>query len=143
MEQVIVNNWAVLFCAVASMAVGATWYSPGVFGNKWMKLAKVKEEKNMPAAKMAVMYGGAFLASLITAYVLAHVTYLSHSYFNYDYVQAAITTALWLWLGLTAARFFVHDSFEGRPRQLTLLTVGHEFLTFLVFGLIIGLMGVN
>lgn len=139
--EVSVNYLAVLLAAVSSMVVGATWYAQGVFGKIWAKLAKVKMDKNDTPSQMAVLFGGVFVASLITAYVLAHVTFLSNHFFGDNFLQNALSTAFWLWLGLTAARIFTHDSFEGRPRKLTLLTAGHELVTLLVMGLIIGLMG--
>ena len=139
--EVSINYLAVLLAAVSSMVVGATWYSQGVFGKTWAKLAKVKMGKNDTPAQMTVLFGGVFVASLITAYVLAHVAFLSNHFFGDNFLQNSLSTAFWLWLGLTAARIFTHDSFEGRPRKLTLLTAGHEFVTLLVMGLIIGLMG--
>ena len=139
--EVSINYLAVLLAAVSSMVVGATWYSQGVFGKTWAKLAKVKMGKNDTPAQMTVLFGGVFVASLITAYVLAHVAFLSNHFFGDNFLQNSLSTAFWLWLGLTAARIFTHDSFEGRPRKLTLLTAGHEFMTLLVMGLIIGLMG--
>jgi hypothetical protein len=96
----------------------------------------------MKPGEMAYMYGSVFVASLITAYVLAHVTFLSNNFFHNSYLQDALTTAFWVWLGFTAVRLFTHDVFEGRRKKLTLLNSAHELVTFLVMGLIIGLMGV-
>lgn len=140
--EVSVNYLAVILAAVGSMVVGASWYAQGAFGKIWAKLAKVKMDKNSSPAQMTMLFGGVFVAALVTAYVLAHVTFLSHHFFNNSFLQDSLTTAFWLWLGLTAARIFTHDSFEGRPRMLTLLTIGHELVTLMVMALIIGLMGV-
>lgn len=140
--EVSVNYLAVLLAAVGSMVVGSIWYAQSVFGKIWIKLAKVKMGKNSQPSQMAVLFGGVFIAALVTAYVLAHVAFLSNHYFGDSFLQNSLSTAFWLWLGLTAARIFTHDSFEGRPRTLTLLTAGHELVTLLVMGLIIGLMGV-
>lgn len=71
---------------------------------------------------------------------MAHVTFLSNAYFGNSYLHDALTTAFWVWLGFTAVRVLTHDLFENRPHKLTLLTVGHELVTFLVMGLIIGLL---
>ena len=35
------NYWAVLVSAVASMTIGALWYSPILFGKIWMNLMKI------------------------------------------------------------------------------------------------------
>jgi hypothetical protein len=83
-----------------------------------------------------------FVLALLTAYILAHVSYLSNSFFHNSFLQDSMATAFWLWLGLTAARIFTHDLFEGRPSKLTLITVSHELVTLLIMGLVIGLVGV-
>ena len=135
-----VNNWAILLAAVSSMVVGSVWYMPAVFGNAWMKLSKAKMDRNMAPAKMAWMYGSVFVASLFTAYILAHVTFLANKFFGNSFLQDALSTAFWLWLGFTAARLYVHDVFEARRKQLTILNAAHELVTVLVMALIIGLL---
>jgi hypothetical protein len=133
-----INYIAVLLAAVSTMVVGSVWYAKGVFGETWRKLVNL-DEKKMQEGAVKVM-SLTFLASLVTAYVLAHVTYLSNSYFGNSFLQDALTTAFWVWLGFTAARMLTHDLFEGRPSQLTLMNLAHELVTFLVMGGIIGLM---
>lgn len=134
-----VNLIAVVAAMISSMVVGATWYSQGVFGKTWMKLAKIKIDKDGPSPLKPMLI--TMLVSLITAYVLAHVAYLSHDYFANSFLQDTLTTAFWMWLGFTAARFVTHDAFEGRPSQLTLINIGNEFVTLMVMGLVIGLIG--
>ncbi len=140
--EVTINYWAVLLAAISSMVVGSIWYMPKVFGDSWMKLSGTKPDKNMSQSKMATMYGLTFVASLVTAYVLAHVAYLSNQFFHHTLLQDALSTAFWLWLGFTAARLLVHDLFEGRRKKLTILNALHELVTVLVMALIIGAMGV-
>lgn len=140
--EVAVNYWAVLLAAVSSMVVGSIWYSQGVFGKPWAKLARIKMDKKVSGPQMTILLGSTFVASLVTAYVLAHVTFLSNKFFGGAFFNTALSTAFWLWLGFTAARVFVHDSFESRPGKLTLMTVSHELVTIVVMALIIGLMGI-
>ena len=137
-----INYWAVLLAAVSSMIVGSLWYMPSGFGKAWMRMTGVKMDKmrgTTPGA-MAWMYGSVFVASLVTAYILAHVTFLANKFFGDSFLQDALSTAVWLWLGFTAARLYVHDTFEGRRKKLTLLNAGHELVTVLMMALIIGLM---
>lgn len=134
-----VNFLAVVLAMLSSMVVGSIWYARGVFGNMWIKLAKVDmsgERRDVwkPILTTAVV-------SLITAYVLAHVAYLSNQFFKNSFLQDTVATALWLWLGFTAARFVTHDAFEGRPAKLTVLNCAHELVTLLLMGLIIGALG--
>lgn len=138
-----VNAWAVLLAALSSMVVGSIWYSPPVFYKPWARMAGVKSDPGkMTAGQMVWMYGSVFVASLLTAYILAHVTYLSNQFFGNSFMQDALTTAFWLWLGFTAMRIFTHDTFEGRRKKLTLLNAAHELVTVLVMALIIGGLGI-
>jgi len=116
------------------------WYMPATFGKYWMKYTGVKMNQKMSSGKMAWMYGSVFVASLITAYILAHVTYLANQFFHNGFLYDALMTAVWLWLGFTAARLYVHDTFENRRKKLTVLNAAHELVTFLVMALIIGLL---
>jgi len=138
--EVQVNIWAVLLAFVSSMVVGSIWYSRGVFGDKWMKLIKL-EKKDIDGKwqkAMAVMV----VASLAMAYVLAHVTYISHAFFGNSFLQDALTTAFWMWLGFQGLRMLMHDTYEQRPPALTWMNIGNSFVTIMLMGLIIGLMGV-
>lgn len=139
--EVSINYVAVLLATLSTMVVGSVWYSKSVFGNMWIKLAKLNE-KDMAKSGMRPIVITLFV-SLISAYVLAHFTALAHEFYKseYSFLATAIITASWGWVGFTAARVITHDAFEGRPNKLTILTIGHELVTFLVMGLVIGLMG--
>lgn len=81
-----VNYLAVLLAMISSMVVGMVWYARGVFGNTWINLAKVDMSKDRsgvwkPIAVTAVV-------SFITAYVLAHVTYLSNNFFGNTFLRS-------------------------------------------------------
>ena len=135
--EVEVNYLAVLAAMLSSMVVGSIWYAKPVFGNTWMRLANVKGDGSSLFKPIAITA----IVSLITAYVLAHVSYLSNQFFGNSFLQDSLMTAFWLWLGFTAARFITHDAFEGRPAKLTLINIGSEFVTIMMMGLIIGLIG--
>ncbi len=140
--EVEVNYLAVVLAGLSSMVVGFVWYLPKVFGNTWARLAHVDLNRKMTTKEMAYTFGGTLLASLVTAYILAHVTYLSNEVLGGSFLQNALTTGFWLWLGFTAARIFTHDAFEARRKKLTLLTFGNEIITVMAMALIIGSMGV-
>lgn len=137
--EVEINYISVIAAMLSSLVVGSIWYARPVFGNTWARLAKIDMDKDdinvfKPIAITIVV-------SLITAYVLAHVSYLSNHFFQNSFLQDSLTTAFWMWLGFTAARIITHDAFEGRPEKLTILTIGNEFVTLMVMGLVIGLIG--
>ncbi len=135
-----INFWAVLAAMISSLIVGSIWYAMPVFGKIWAKLAKIDMTKDRGSVAKPIIV--TMVVSLVTAYVLAHVAYLSNQFFNNSFLQDSVTTAFWMWLGFTAARFITHDAFEGRPMKLTALNIGNEFVTLMVMGIVIGLIGI-
>jgi hypothetical protein len=133
--EVHVNMWAVLLAAASSMIVGAVWYARPVLGRVWMRAAGIDEKKQGKMAGPMVMI---IIASLLTAFVLAHVSYLSNQFFRDSFFQDAVSTAFWLWLGLSATTLVTHYSFEQKPAKLVWLNVANRFVTIMVMGLIIG-----
>jgi xanthine/uracil permease len=134
--KVDINLWAILFGGIASMAIGTIYYSPQLFAKEWMKLAKVDAkhfQKEMPK-----IMSGLFVAALVTAYVLAYITFLYHYFFQDSWLQAGVLTSLILWLGISATSIFIHNSVDQRPRMLTFLSLGNRLLSLLAMGLIIG-----
>jgi hypothetical protein len=135
-----VNFLAVIAAMISSMVVGSIWYAQSVFGREWIKLAKIDMKKDRDSVWRPIAI--TMVVSLITAYVLAHVAYLSNQFFGNSFLQDSLSTAFWMWLGFTAARFITHDAFEDRPPKLTLINISHEAVTIMLMGLIIGLIGV-
>ena len=130
-----VNYWAVVLATVSTMIVGSIWYTPKVFGNYWMRVAKVDNTSDRGAVGPIVT---TLIVSFISAWVLAITTQVAWIALDGNYLLMAITTGLMLWAGFTAARFITHDVFEGRPAGLTILNIAHELVTVLVMALIIG-----
>ncbi len=133
-----INTLAVLLATLSSMVVGSVWYSPKVFGTEWRKMVKLDKKQEEAGALRAILV--TLVVSLVTAYVLAHMIYLSNQFFQHSYLRDALATSFWVWLGFTASRFITHDAFEGRRQKLTVMNISHEFVTLMVMGLIIGLM---
>lgn len=133
-----INGLAVLLAAVSSMVVGSIWYARGVFGNTWIKLTKLDEKKMNKGATAALIT--AFVLALLMAYVLAHLAFLSNHFFQHSFMQDAVTTAFWVWLGVAFTRTVTHDRFEQRPLKLSLLNSANMLVTMLVMGVIIGAM---
>lgn len=140
--ELTINYLAVFLAAASTMVVGSIWYTPKVFGSMWMKLAKVNPNIKLSTSELVIQLGGAFIASLITAFVLAYFADAAHQAFGGSFLSNSLMTGFLGWLGFTAARIHMHDSFEGRRKKLTLLNVSHEFVTIIIMAFIIGLMGV-
>ncbi len=136
--QVEVNYFAVFLAMLSSMLVGAIWYSQSVFGTKWAKLVKLSDKQLVENAPRSL--GTTVVVSLITAFVLAHISFLANHFYKNSFLMDSLVTAFWLWLGFTAARFITHDAFEQRDTKLTIMNIVHELVTLEVMALIIGFM---
>lgn len=132
-------NWlAVIVGTVATMVVGSVWYTPKVFGAIWEKDARVRPHKN---GWLPIVVG--VFTGFVTSWVLAGSAAIAHHFYGGSFLANSVITAIILWAGLTAVRIITHDSFENRPRRLTLITIAHELVTFLAIALIIGLFGIS
>lgn len=131
-----INYWAVILATLSSMVVGSIWYTPKVFGERWMRLAKVTPSGNASNAVVPIVV--TLFVSFVTAWVLAGSTAIAWHFYSGGYLWVALVTAVVLWAGFTAARFITHDAFEGRPTSLTVLNIAHELVTIVIMAIIIG-----
>ncbi len=134
-----INIWAVLLATLSSMVVGSVWYTPKVFGNYWMRVAKVTPSGDAKDAVKPILI--TLVVSFVSALVLAGSAAISQHFYGGNFLVNSLVTALILWAGFTAARFITHDAFEGRPAGLTALNCAHELVTLTVMALIIGAFG--
>jgi hypothetical protein len=129
-----INYWAVVVATLSTMVVGTVWYTPKVFGNRWIQLAKVDMSKVSPVGPILVTV----LVSFISAWVLAGASWIAVDFYGGSFLLGTLFTGVVLWAGFTASRFITHDAFEGRPAALTVMNIAHELVTVLVMAVIIG-----
>ncbi|MGL4339560.1 MAG: DUF1761 domain-containing protein [Rhodoglobus sp.] len=131
-----INYIAVALATLSTMAVGSIWYTPKVFGNYWMKAAKITPSgKTADAVRPLII---TLLVSFVTAWVLAGAAFISHDFYGGSFLVNAIITGVILWAGFTAARLITHDQFDGRPAGLTVLNASYELTIVVVMAIIIG-----
>ena len=128
-----VNIVAVLLCGVSSLVLGGIWYSPALFAKPWQSAAGLSDEQ-ATSGNLALIYGGAFVLSVIAAFVFA--MFLGHTLPLAGAVGAGFSAGL-CWV---AASFAINYLFERRPLKLCLINGGYHTLQFTLFGLILGLM---
>ena len=127
-------SWiAVLACGVASLVLGGLWYSPPLFARQWQTAAGLSDEQAQ-GGNMAMIFGGAFLLSLLAAAVFAMFIGTEMS------VGAATAAGFSAGLCWVAASFGINYLFERRPFKLWLINGGYHMLQFTLFGLIIGML---
>ena len=129
-----VNYIAVVAAAVSAFVLGGLWYSPLLFARSWMRLSGQSEE-TLKSGSPAMIFGGAFLLSLIAAFVFA--MFLGPR----PGVQFATSAGLAAGLGWVAASLGILYLFERRPIGLWLINGGYVTLQFTLYGLVLGLLG--
>ena len=127
-------NWiAILLCGVSSMILGALWYSPLLFGRVWQRGAGFSDA-DLAGGNMALIYGFAFVLSLVAAAVFA--LFLGREMGLWPSVAAGAAAGL-CWV---AAAFGINYLFERRSLTHWLVNGGYHTLQFALFGLILGLL---
>lgn len=127
-------NWiAILLCGVSSMVLGGLWYSPLLFGRVWQRGAGLSEA-DLAGGNMALVYGLAFVLSLVAAAVFA--LFLGNEMGLGPSIAAGASAGL-CWV---AASLGINYLFERRSLTHWLVNGGYHTLQFTLFGLILGLL---
>lgn len=141
METIPVNYLSIFLGAVASMMVGFLWYSPLMFAKPWTKLMGLNPKDLKSAQKtMGGMYVLAFVASMVTAYVLTHTMFLSRNFYGNPPVLTGITTAFFVWLGYVAPVQLTDVIFGGKQWKLWLINTGYQLASVMAMAIVVGLM---
>lgn len=127
-------NWlAALVAAFAMFGLGAVWYSPMLFLNRWVI-----------AAGLEVDYAkrGNFGAILATSFVLTLIMAVNLAFFVSDPslgLGAVLGYSIAAGLGWAAVGLSIIALFERRPLAYFLINGGYLTVGFAVMGLILGL----
>ena len=126
-----VNYLAVVVAAVVALVIGFVWYSPPVFGNRWMAYLGTTQAQlgNPGPTGMAV----GIVASLLNAWVLA---VLSLNLGGKSITDGIMLGAL-AWLGFMATITAAQISFEKKPWGLWILNNAHNLLVQVLMAAIV------
>jgi hypothetical protein len=127
-------NWlAVIVAAVASMALGAAWYT--LLSKQWLSaIGKTREQLN--AGWQPFAWG--FAVQLVMAYFMALVT---PGLFEATDVGSGILAAVHMWLGFVITALILNHRYQNMPWKLTLIDGGYLLGVLVVQGIVIGLFG--
>ena len=128
---------AVIVATLVHFILGGLWYSPLLFGNKFIQLINWSPEKlqQVANASHAKEYLIAFGMSLILVYILAHFV----QYTKATSVMGGLQTAFWLWLGFVVTTHVPTVIFEGRSFGLFLINVCYQFVGCALAGVILAI----
>ena len=124
-------NWlAVLAAALSSFLLGGLWYS-ALFAKAWQAAAGVSDEA-MASANKGLIFGGAFVLSLLQSAVFA--MFLGPNPAPMLGVGAGFAAGL-CWV---TAAFGINYLFERRSLKLFVINGGYATLQFTAIGAILG-----
>jgi hypothetical protein len=128
-------NWvAVVVAAVSAFVIGGVWYSPLLFARTWQREAGVTDDQ-IKQASMGMIFGGAFVLTLIAAAMFA--VFLGPSPGWRLGIGAGASAGI-CWV---AASFGVNYLFERRSFKLFLINGGYNAVVFTVIGAVLGALG--
>lgn len=132
-----VNYLAILVAAIASIAIGAVWYSPMGFGKQWSTLMGWGDPRKMEEMKKGAgqAYLISFVAQLIMAYVLAHVVQM----FQATTFGQGLVTGFWMWLGFIATTSLGIIIWEQKPPKLFVINNAYQLVSTAVMAAILAM----
>ena len=128
---------AVIVATIIHFILGGLWYSPLLFGNKFLQIInwspeKIRQMGEQSHARELVI---AFVTSLVLVYILAHFV----QYTKATTAAGGIQTAFWLWLGFIVTTNSATVVFEQRPLGLFLINMGYQFVACVLAGIILAI----
>lgn len=127
-----INYAAVLVSALVYWILGGLWYSPLLFGGKFIEIMRWSPEQlaRIEAEGAGPQLALAFVGSLVTAFVLAHIV----RYTSGENALDGAKTGLWLWLGFVVTSNLNTVFFEFRPLGLYLINISYHLFAFVSMG---------
>jgi|SRR5581483_2997729 len=119
----------VVLAALANWFFGALWYSPVLFGNKWIQLGKISVDQNK--MKSAMING------LIVALVMASVMACFMFRFQITTISSAALFAFEAWLGFVATVTSYQVIYENKPAELYVLNNGYNLIGMILTALVL------
>jgi hypothetical protein len=131
-----VNIWGVIVSALAIMILGMVWYSPLLFGKKWMQLVGMTSEMTAEAKKAArTSYLISTIVSLLMSYVLG---LFIKNMFTVTLGQS-ILVAFFAWLGFAATSMSNEYLYavKQKPWSLYAINAGYQLGSLLIASIIL------
>jgi len=127
-------NWLAIFVAgLVPVVIGMLWYSPLLFGKKWMSLVGKTEEEIRKEGP-----GKAYAQSLVTSMIIAFVLEYLLMYTGSFDMRAGMKLGFLVWIGFVATTSYASVLFESRPKGLYLINAGYNLVSLLIMGAIEG-----
>ncbi len=135
MELFQVNLFAILLAVVYNIVVGSLWYSPLLFGNRWMELLDIKKDETQGGMTPSIILG-----ALGVGFVEAFGFALLQNFIGTSGFFGGLFVGLFAWIAFVVPPAFNHVLYEKQPRTLFMINAGNNLATFAGMSLIIGIL---
>ena len=131
MHEVPINYWALVVAALIRIALGAAWYSPIGFIERWRTAVGIDEATMKAGMLRAVAFD--VVGALVMAFVLVHAVV---------YAEAATlgqgaAVGFFNWLGFVAVVLFSATMHEHRPIRYFMINAGYNLIALILMGAVL------
>jgi len=112
--------------------IGAMWFSPFLFAEKWMQLMG-KSMQDFENADITP-----YIISIINAIILNYAMAYLFLKLNVENFMRGLYYAFIFWFAFLFVELLTFNAFELRPIGLTLIDSGKSLVTFLISGFVLG-----
>jgi hypothetical protein len=126
---------SIIITAVVSSAFGSLWFSPRVFGRRWMELTGIDAAtiKSVGKAKMARSYGLNFLGEIAIAWVLSILIFR----LSIETAPGAIEIALKAWLGFMLPIMLASHIWENKNAGILVITGLYRGISIVLMAIVL------
>lgn len=130
-----INHLAIGLLVITHQLLSFAWYSPYLFGFKWMNLAGYRLSTIPPADSFG--FYKPFLFSIISSILLCYGLAILFRTMNIVTARRGFILASGCWLAFSLSLLVTHNEFANRPWMLTIIDAGRDWLIFVSAGLIL------
>jgi hypothetical protein len=135
MPSVEINYLAIAIASIVCFAIGTFWYSPALFGNRWMNLIG-KSSEELHSKSSLKYYCGAYVAIVLLCFVMAHIV----DYVGATKMNSGVLIGIIIWAGFSAPITAISYLFERRPLALYFINSGYYLVICVISGTLLAMM---
>ena len=140
-----INYLTVLGAGVIAMILGSLWYSPILFGKKWMKLNGVTEADLADPVKCKELQKDMIPTMLIQFVMVLLLAYILTHFIKAWTGSSGIETALWIWLGFIVPTLASSVLWTNETRSIKvsrfLIQAVYNLVLLIIFGYVLQTWG--
>lgn len=127
-----IDLFAILASTIATMVIGALWYSPVLFAKPWMESVGKKMEDLKDSANIGYLIS--FIGLFVFSFVLAYLLKATRA----NTLLSAVRIGLMIWAGFILTVTVINTAFSGRSYKLAAIDAGYFLVNAVVASLILG-----